>query len=89
MDGDQATQSKIRLRPDQQISHAFGIQVHKDVVRRVLAKHYSPGDSGTNGPSWLTFLAQTKDSLLSLGLFRCESVLLQSHWVLPTDRLWC
>ena len=70
------------VRIAQQISHAFGIEIDKDVVRRVLAKHYRPGDSGTNGPSWLTFIAQTKDSLWSLDLFRCESILLRSHWVL-------
>lgn len=51
-------------------------------MRRVLAKHYRPDDAGSNGPSWLTFIAQTKDSLWSLDLFRCESVLLRSHWVL-------
>ena len=70
------------VRIAQQISHAFGVDIDKDVVRRVLAKHYRPGDSGTNGPSWLTFIAQTKDSLWSLDLFRCESILLRSHWVL-------
>ena len=35
-----------------------------------------------HGPSWLTFIAQTKDSLWSLDLFRCESILLRSHWVM-------
>ena len=70
------------VRIAQQISHAFGVDIDKDVVRRVLAKHYRPGDSGTNGPSWLTFIAQTKDSLWSVDLFRCESILLRSHWVL-------
>ena len=70
------------VRIAQQISHAFGIEIDKDVVRRVLAKHYRPGDSGADGPSWLTFIAQTKDSLWSLDLFRCESILLRSHWVL-------
>ena len=30
----------------------------------------------------MTFIAQTKDSLWSLDLFRCESILLRSHWVL-------
>jgi hypothetical protein len=34
------------------------------------------------GPSWLTFIAQAKDSLWSVDLFRCESILLHSHWVL-------
>ena len=33
-------------------------------------------------PSWLTFFAHTKDSLCSVDLFRCESILLRSHWVL-------
>jgi len=34
-----------------QISHAFDIQIDKDVVRRVLAKHFRP-ESGDDGPSW-------------------------------------
>ena len=70
------------FRIAQQISHAFGVTIDKDVVRRVLAKHYRPSDSGSNGPSWLTFFAQTKDSLWCVDLFRCESILLRSHWVL-------
>ena len=57
------------LRIAQQISHAFRIAIDKDVVRRVLSQHYRPGDP--SGPSWLSFLAQTKDSLWSLDLFRC------------------
>ncbi len=70
------------VRIAQQIARAFGIEIDKDVVRRVLAKHYRPGATGANGPSWLTFIAHTKDSLWSLDLFRCESILLRSHWVL-------
>jgi len=62
-----------------QIAHAFGIEIDKDVVRRVLAKHYRPGDAGTTGPSWLTLIAQAKDCLWSIDLFRCESILLHSH----------
>lgn len=46
----------------------FGIEINKDVVRRVLAKHYRP-EPGT-GPSWLTLLDVSKDSLWSVGLFR-------------------
>ena len=38
-----------------EIAHAFGIDIDKDVVRRVLAKHYRPG-AGTDGPSWLSFI---------------------------------
>jgi putative transposase len=65
----------------QQINKAFGIDIDKDVVRRVLAAHYRPSTGG-GGPSWLTFLGHTKDSLWSVDLFRCESVLLRTHWVL-------
>jgi putative transposase len=65
----------------QQINNAFGIDIDKDVVRRVLAAHYRLS-SDDNGPSWLTFLGHTKDSLWSIDLFRCESILLKSHWVL-------
>ena len=77
------------MRIAQQIAHAFGVDIAKDVVRRVLAKHYRPGDSGTNGPSWLTFLADMKDGLCSVDLFRCESILLHSHWVLLVMDVRC
>ena len=70
------------MRIAQQIAHAFGVDIDKDIVRRVLAKHYRPGDSGSPGPSWLSVLAQTNDSLWSLDLFRCESIILRSHCVL-------
>ena len=48
----------------------------------MLAKHYRPRNAGSPGPSWLTFIAQTKDSLWSVDLFRCESILLRSCWVM-------
>jgi transposase InsO family protein len=64
-----------------QISLVFAIEVDKDLVRRVLAKHYRP-ESGFNGPSWLTFLGHSKDSLWSVDLFRSESLILKSHWVM-------
>jgi transposase InsO family protein len=66
----------------QQINKAFGISIDKDVVRRVLAKHYRPGPGSGDGPSWLTFIGHLKDSLWSIDMFRCESILLRSHWVL-------
>jgi putative transposase len=65
----------------QQINKAFGTDIDKDVVRRILATHYRPV-SGGGGLSWLTFLGHTKDSLWSIDLFRRESILLKSHWVL-------
>jgi len=64
-----------------QISLVFDIEIDKDVVRRVLAKYYRP-EPGSNGPSWLTFLGHSKDSLWSVDLFRCESLILQSHWAM-------
>jgi putative transposase len=39
----------------QQIALAFQIEIDKDVVRRILAHHYQPGQD-SDGPSWLTFL---------------------------------
>ncbi len=65
----------------QQLCLVFHLEIDKDVVRRVLAKHYRP-DPGAYGPSWLTILGHAKDSLWSVDLFRCESLILNSHWVL-------
>jgi transposase InsO family protein len=65
----------------QQINLAFGLDLDKDTVRRVLAVHYKP-DPGNRGPSWLTTIGHAKDSLWSVDLFRCESILLKSHWVM-------
>jgi putative transposase len=65
----------------QQINLAFGLELDKDTVRRVLATHYKP-DPNNHGPSWLTTIGHAKDSLWSVDLFRCESILLKSHWVL-------
>ena len=65
----------------QHLAKTFGIDIDKDVVRRVLAAHYHP-ERRDLGPSWLTLLGHTKDSLWSLDLFRTESILLRSHWVL-------
>jgi transposase InsO family protein len=64
-----------------QISLVFDIEIDKDTVRRVLARYYRP-KPGSNGPSWLTFLGHSRDSLWSVDLFRCESLILKSHWVM-------
>jgi putative transposase len=55
----------------QQIALAFGIEIDKDVVRRILSVRYRPQPDSA-GPSWLTFLGHAKDSLWSCDLFRCE-----------------
>jgi putative transposase len=66
----------------EQLAKAFGIHIDKDVVRRVLAKHYRPGPDTDGGLSWLTFIGHMKDSLWSVDLFRCDSIRLKTHWVL-------
>lgn len=65
----------------QQLAKSFGIELDKDVVRRVLATHYRP-DAQASGTSWLTLLGHAKDSLWSVDLFRTESLLLKTHWIL-------
>ena len=65
----------------QQINLALGLEFNKDVVRRILATHYKP-DPRNRGPSWLTTIGHAKDSLWIVDLFRCESILLKSHWVM-------
>jgi hypothetical protein len=64
-----------------QIALVFDISLDKDAVRRVLVKHYQP-DPGSGGPSWLTFLGHSKGSLWSVDFFRCESLILNTHWVM-------
>src|ERR1700687_5871950 len=63
------------------ISHTFGVDIDKNVVYRVLAKHYRPAPGGT-GPSRLSFIGHTTDRLWSVDLLRCESIVLRSYWVL-------
>jgi putative transposase len=65
----------------QQIAFLFGVGIDKDVVRRVLAKHCRP-TAGSDGPSWLTFLGHAKNSLWSVDFFRCESLIVKTHWVM-------
>ena len=37
------------------IARTFGVEIDKDVARRILAKHFGP-EPGLGGPSWLTFI---------------------------------
>ena len=62
------------------ILRTFGVDIDKHLVRRVLVKHYRP--RGGDGPSWLSFIGHARDSLRSVDLFGCESMVLQSYWVL-------
>jgi putative transposase len=63
----------------EQLELAFGIEIDKDTVRRVLITRNRPDPPG---PSWLTFLGHSKDSLWSIDFFRCESLVLKTHWVM-------
>ena len=65
----------------QQIALAFGADIDKDVVRRILATHFHP-EAESGGPSWLSLIGHAKDSLWSLDLFQCESAILRTYWVL-------
>ncbi len=70
------------------ISNQFSIEINKDVVRRVLVLHFKPDPNNHCGPSWLSLIGNTKDSLWSVDLFRCESITLNSHWVLVVMDQW-
>ena len=65
----------------QQIAHAFGIPIDKDVVRRILARYFK-SPCGTEGPSWLTLIGDLTDGLSSVDLLRCESIGLKSYWIM-------
>jgi putative transposase len=71
----------------QQITLAFGIPIDRDVVRRILAARYEPTPHSA-GPSWLSALGHAKDSLWSVDLFRCESAVLHTYWVLVVMDHW-
>jgi putative transposase len=66
---------------------AFGILIDRDVVRRILAARYQPKPDSA-GPSWLSVLGHTKDSLWSVDLLRCESAILDTYRVLVVMDHW-
>jgi len=74
----QGSQSSFRLSIAPIVTRTFRIDIDKNVVYRVLAKYYRPTASGT-GPSWLTFIGHATDSLWSVDLFRCESIVLKTY----------
>tara|TARA_R110002049_G_scaffold191507_1_gene360472 strand:+ start:42335 stop:42748 length:414 start_codon:yes stop_codon:yes gene_type:complete len=62
--------------------------MNKDIVQSVFMKHYHPNTDNRGGPSWLSFIANMKDSLWSIDLFCCESITLKTHWVLVAMDAW-
>ena len=59
----------------------LGLILIKTLFDVFLPKHDHP-ERNDQGPSWLSFLGNMKDSLWSVDLFRCESILLKTHWVM-------
>jgi putative transposase len=70
----------------QPIALAFGVDIDKDVVRRILGIHFRP-EAGSGGPSWLSLIGHAKDSLLSLDLFRCDPQYYEPPRI-PLFRCW-
>ncbi len=70
------------------VSNRFGIDINKNVIRRILALHYNPQPPDFRHPSWLSVIGNIKNSLWSIDLFRCESMTLRSYWVLVVMDQW-
>lgn len=62
------------------VSKLSGQLIDEHLVRRTLRRHFHFPSGG--GPSWLELIGNAKDSLWSLDLFCCESILLKTHWVM-------
>ena len=61
------------------------LSFHNALKNRKYRLLYSPGGGrkpGPRGPSWLTTIGHAKDSLWSVDLFRCESIILKTHWLM-------
>jgi len=69
------------LRIAMQIKNSFNTNINKNIIHCVLAKYYRfhPDPKGSSG---LSFIGHMKDSLWSIDLFQCESILLKTHWVI-------
>lgn len=63
------------------VSELLGQSIDEQMVRRILRKHFSSQPRGS-GPSWLNAIGSAKDVLWSVDLFCCESISLQTHWVM-------
>ena len=63
------------------------LRLHSALEKRKYRQLYSPSggrkpDPSNHGPSWLNTIGHAKDSLWSVDLFRSESILLKSRWVM-------
>jgi putative transposase len=55
--------------------------ITEQMVRRILRRYFSADPNGS-GPSWLNVIGKAQDVLWSMDLFCCESILMQTHWVM-------
>ena len=66
-----------------QIYQSLGITISCFAVGRILRQHHDPKLGGNNdGPSWLTFIGNTTDSLWSIDFFKCESINMKTYTVM-------
>ena len=66
-----------------QIYQRLGITISCFAVGRIQRQHYNPRLGGNNdGPSWLTFIGNTVDSLWSIDFFKCESINMRTYTVM-------
>src|SRR6185436_1897851 len=70
-----------------QIALAFGIPINKDVVT-AHSRRAVPAGTTLGWAVLAHVLGHAKDSLWSLDLFRCESAILRTHWVLVVMDQW-
>src|SRR5262245_49295251 len=75
-------QSPIRVSTDHAHHRADVWDRHRQVRRAPRVGQTLSPCAGRAGPSWLSFIGHTTDSLWSVDLFRCESVVLRSYCVL-------
>jgi len=67
-------------RMSMQIYQSFGITISCFAVGRIIrTRHTQPPGGNNDGPSWLTFIGNTADSLWSIDFFKCESITLKTH----------
>jgi hypothetical protein len=80
---DEAPQSEVRLCPHRPADRSRLWHRDRQRCRAARAWQTFSTQPGVDGPSWLTLIAHAKDSVWSVDLFRVESILLPSHWVMP------
>ena len=69
------------LQIAQMISKNFDFTIDKNTVHRILKK-YLPSSGPGDNESWLALFGVSKDKLWSMDLFRVESGMFQSYWVM-------